>query len=134
MSEQLDLGGLMTDCPDHGTILANCVHRHSVRMQDGQDAKKAGMALALMPDRIADWKSNFRAYVTNSRQGERMTSEDVVAVVGLPTGEVGKDANNAVGAMMNGLAKRGVIRKTSLRVPSRRKTSHGAELIVWERT
>jgi hypothetical protein len=137
MSEQLDLGGLMTDCPDHGTILANCIHRHSARVHDekaGQDAKKAGMALALMPDRIADWKANFRAYVTNSRAGERMTSEDVVAVVGLPTGEVSKDANNAVGAMMNGLAKRGVIRKTSIRVPSRRRTSHGAELIVWERT
>lgn len=100
----------------------------------GLEEKRVGMALALQPDRIADWKSNFRAYVTNSRPGERMTSEDVIAVVGLPTGEVSKDANNAVGAMMNGLAKRGILRKTSLRVPSRRKSSHGAELIVWERT
>lgn len=100
----------------------------------GLEEKRAGMALALQPDRIANWKSNFRAYVTNSPAGERMTSEDVVAVVGLPTGDVAVNANNAVGAMMNGLAKRGIIRKTTIRVPSRRKTSHGAELIVWERT
>ena len=99
----------------------------------GSALRDEGMALALSPDRLATWKDTFRVTVQYlAHHGARFTSEDVVSIVGLPNGEIAKDANNAVGAMMNGLAKRGVIRKTSERRPSRRPTSHGAELAVWE--
>lgn len=99
----------------------------------GLERKDEGMALALTPEGITEWKQAFRDTVFAFPRGRRFTSEDVLAIVGLPTGEVAKDANNAVGAMVNGLAKRGLIRKTITRVPSRRSSSHGAELIVWER-
>ena len=99
----------------------------------GLERKEEGMALALASHSVSEWKQAFRDTVAGFYIGRRFTSEDVLAIVGLPTGEVAKDANNAVGAMVNGLAKRGLIRKTITRVPSRRSSSHGAELIVWER-
>jgi hypothetical protein len=93
---------------------------------EGQEAALASHAAML-------WKGDFKAVVEKMPEGRRFTSEDVLAIVGLPTGRVEANANNAVGAMMTGLAKRGLIRKTTTRVPSRRASSHGAELIVWER-
>lgn len=95
-------------------------------------AKDRGTALALSPQRLDEWRQEFTRVVTTwARLGQTFTSEDVVDAVGLPAGEHGTNRNNAVGAMMNALARRGVIRKTAKRVPSRRPSSHGAELIVW---
>jgi hypothetical protein len=108
------------------------VASHTVRDEpfeskaDGQEAALASHAAML-------WKSDFRAAVEKKQPGDRFTSEDIVAIAGLPSGRVAANANNAVGAMMTALAKAGVIRKTSARVPSRRKSSHGAELVVWQR-
>ena len=61
----------------------------------------------------------------------QFTSEDVLQRVGLPRPAGTSNANNAVGAMMSGLAKRGIIRKTSKRRPSTRTSSHGREIAVW---
>lgn len=94
--------------------------------------KDRGTALALSPETLDEWRERFRRAVEAlARDGRTFTSEDVVDLVGLPAGEHGTNRNNAVGAMMNGLARRGVIRKTDRRVPSARPSSHGAELIVW---
>jgi len=41
------------------------------------------------------------------------------------------NANNAVGAMMNAMARRKVIVKTSMRRQSARASSHGREIAVW---
>lgn len=98
----------------------------------GQKAKEEGMALALSPDPLTEWKAAFRSTVTTwAGQGKRFTSEDVTDYIGLPSGAKGMNANNAVGAMMNALARKGIIRKTYHREPSRRPSSHGAELVVW---
>jgi hypothetical protein len=99
----------------------------------GLERKEVGMAQALDAGHVQSWKDDFRAVVESFEVGRRFTSEDAIAIAGLPTGVVASNANNAVGAMMNGLARRGVITKTGARVPSRRSSSHGAELIVWER-
>lgn len=100
---------------------------------DGTDslaAKRAGMKVAL--SKHDEWKDQFRQAVTDLVDlGEPFTSEDVVALVGLPTGGVGSNRNNAVGAMMNGLAQRKIIRKTGSRTKSKRATSHSAELVLW---
>jgi len=101
----------------------------------GEQLKQEGMQLALMPESIDDWKQRFRAaaeYLADTGAG--FTSEDVIYITGLPTGDIGMNANNAVGAMMNALARKGVIKKTQLRRQSKRPTSHGAELVVWAGT
>jgi hypothetical protein len=95
-------------------------------------SKEDGMALALSPEEINEWKRRFRRAVTLlAAEGNTFTSEDVIELVGLPRENVKKDRNNAVGAMMNGMAKRGVIRKTGRHVLSKRPTSNGAELNEW---
>ena len=96
-------------------------------------SKEAGQEAALASHAAKLWKSEFQAVVEKMPVARRFTSEDVTAVCGLPTGRVTYNGNNAVGAMMTALARKGIIRKTSIRVPSRRKHAHGAELIVWER-
>jgi hypothetical protein len=100
----------------------------------GQERKATGMTQALSADVVQDWKDRFRSAVEGFEPGRRFTSEDVLALVGLPSGEVGMNANNAVGAMMNGLARRRLIVKTGARVLSRRSSSHGAEILLWERS
>jgi hypothetical protein len=95
-------------------------------------SKEDGMARALQPDDINEWKMRFRrAVVVLASEGEPFTSESAIDMVGLPRVEIRKDANNAVGAMMNGMAKRGIIRKTGRHVLSKRPTSNGAELNEW---
>ena len=100
---------------------------------DGPDslaAKRAGMKVVL--SKHDEWKDQFRQAVADLVDlGEPFTSEDVVALVGLPTGGVGSNRNNAVGAMMNGMAQRKIIRKTGSRTKSKRATSHSAELVLW---
>lgn len=104
----------------------------AVNEPPGGVLKEYGMALALMPETLEEWKEEFTKAATWLASGhETFTSEDVLDLVGLPSGTIKSNANNAVGAMMNGLARRGVIGKTGERRPSQRPSSHGAELTVW---
>lgn len=97
----------------------------------GYAAKEEGIAHALQPDGLEEWKEQFAAAVAEmAASGLRFTSEEVIARVGLPN-EAATNANNSVGAMMNVLARRGVIRKTSERRLSQRPSSHARELAVW---
>lgn len=98
---------------------------------EGHRRKEEGMKRAADAAEPS-WNDRFKeAIVDVAESHEVFTSEDVLAVVGLPTGKVGMNANNAVGALMNGAAKRGVIAKTGRRVTSLRPHSHGAELHEW---
>ena len=96
--------------------------------------KDEGQACALRPETIAEWRARFRQTVRylSDNQSE-FTSEDIVRLVGLPIGEAGMNRNNAVGAMMTGMARQGLIRKTGARRLATRRSSHGAELTVWTR-
>lgn len=107
--------------------------RGDLTVRQPTSSKDEGQDLALASHAATLWKGEFQAVVEKMPPGRRFTSEDVTAVCGLPTGRVTYNGNNAVGAMMTALARKGIIRKTSIRVPSRRKHAHGAELIVWER-
>ena len=102
--------------------------------QLGLELKEIGMAQARQARDVQQWKAQFIAAATElAGRGWTFTSEDVVERVGLPRDDAGMNANNAVGAVMNGLAKRGVIRKTAERRKSHRASSHGRELAVWVR-
>jgi len=95
-------------------------------------AKEEGMAIALSKhEGYQDW---FRKHVEDMPDGWLFTSEDVTEAIGLPTRETEMNKNNSVGALMNGLAKTGTIANTGSRVKSKRVSSHGAELVVWQRT
>ena len=97
---------------------------------EGRAAKDEGMNRAL--DAAAEWReSAYATIAVLARSGEPFTSEDVVALVGLPVGGVGTNRNNAVGAVMNASAKRGWIVKTGRRVTAKRRTLHAAELTEW---
>ncbi len=126
-------GGTFSDCGcawfDTGKPKSTEIATAKARLE-GLIGKQEGQAKALLP--YDEWQSAFCKEVgTLAATRLPFTSEDVVAVVGLPSGEIGKDANNAVGAMMTSLAKQGVIRKTGRRVQSKRPSSHGAELTEW---
>jgi hypothetical protein len=93
--------------------------------------KESGMAQA-RDHADHSWKDRYELTIHRlAGTGVPFTSEDVTAHVGLPTGAIRKDRNNAVGALINAAARAGVIRKTGRRVASRRPSSHGAELSEW---
>lgn len=93
--------------------------------------KEHGMRQAL-DNAATEWKADFRRTVKRLAATRKpFTSEDVTAEVGLPRGSVASNRNNAVGAMMNALAKSQVIVKTGRHVKSRSPRSNGAELIEW---
>ena len=94
-----------------------------VRKEDGMDAalKNADQA----------WKASFVECVERfAAKRVSFTSEDIIDEVGLQN-SIGMNKNNAVGAIMNGCAKRGIIIKTGRHVQSRRPRSNGAEITEW---
>ena len=97
---------------------------------DGEQLKARGMALAEAA--VESWSSEARDAIDYlARRGLPFTSEDVIRLIGLPRGKVGRDANNAVGAVMAGAAKRGVIVQVGHR-NAKRASSHAARLALWE--
>lgn len=99
-------------------------------MTDGKQKKEDGMSHALSIHEA--WQESFREAIRQLADTDRpFTSEDAVAICGLPTGEVGLHRNNAVGAMMSGLAKQKVIKKTGKHILSRRSVSHATEINTW---
>ena len=93
----------------------------------GQEQAEAAADVQAWRGRFVEAVGKLLLYNPNAQ----FTSEDVIDRVGLPRPDGTSNANNAVGAMMTGLAKRGVIRKTSTRRPSTRTSSHGREIAVW---
>jgi hypothetical protein len=102
--------------------------------QLGLQLKERGQTQAEAAADVQAWRESFVAAVVKLLRynpGAQFTSEDVLERVGLPRPDATSNANNAVGAMMSGLARRGMIRKTSKRQPSTRASSHGREIAVW---
>ncbi len=102
------------------------------REKGGGTLKAEGMKGAENARDIQDWKEEFNRTVAACALSQRpFTSEHIIAMIGLPRVDVRTNANNAVGAMMNSAAKRGIIKKTGNHVLSKRPSSHGAELTEW---
>jgi hypothetical protein len=100
----------------------------------GETLKNEGMEKALNKESVSDWQDAVKLWAWRMNAGHLFTSEDVTEKFGLPTGEVKTNKNNAVGAIMNAIAKKGVIRNTGNYVKSSRPSSHSAVIAVWERT
>lgn len=98
----------------------------------GRAARDAGQQQALERDDIAVWREEFRlaVYRMATASPTPFTSEDVLETVGLPRGEIGQHRNNAVGALMAGMARKGVIRRFGY-TQSTRPSSHAAVLSQW---
>ena len=91
--------------------------------------KEQGMQLAL--DAQPDWADQaLVAILQLAKRGTEFTSEDVLAMTGLPSGEVGQHKNNASGAIMNKASGAGWSRKVGYG-KAKRKESHGAVLAIW---
>lgn len=96
----------------------------------GENLKDSGQDQALTAQEL--WRNEAElAAVALARSREAFTSEDIISLVGLPTGEPGTNRNNAVGALMTALCRQGMIQKTGRRVKARRVSSHAAELTEW---
>jgi hypothetical protein len=91
--------------------------------------KEIGMQLAL--DAQPDWAEQaFEVIKQLAKRGTEFTSEDVLAMTGLPSGGVGINKNNASGAIINKAARAGIIRKVGY-ATAKRKESHGSVQAVW---
>ncbi len=98
---------------------------------EGQSLKTAGMNLATSG--APTWTQLARAAVEwLAARPDPFTSEDVIDIVGVPRPDAGANRNNAVGAVMSGCARAGIIRKTGQYVETRRPTSHARIVAQWE--
>ena len=100
-------------------------------MTTGEELRDQGMARAL--EAAAEWRELARdALEYLADVGRPFTSEDLVALVGLPHPHATEaNRNNAVGGLIAGAARRGRIRRVG-HVNARRTPSHAASLAVWE--
>lgn len=68
----------------------------------------------------------MKAAVEHDRKGEPFTSEDVTAIVGMPTDADGSE----VGSLMRAAWQEGLIRKVG-QTSARRENQHGATITTW---
>lgn len=122
-----------TTCPDCGRSLEHgrcgwCDSAEATRR------KEDGIDKALRKAATLKWQKAAEDWLWDLPAGHRFTSEELVDVIGLPVGREAAGKNNAVGALMNGIAKKGVIRNTQQYVKTSRPASHSRVVAVWERT
>lgn len=94
----------------------------------GEQLALVGMGLAR--DAASDaWKDRWnQAIAALARTGEEFTADDVRKIAGAPT-----DHENAAGALFNGAARRGLIRRVGYR-KSARDVLHAHPIAVWKGT
>lgn len=89
--------------------------------------------MALAQQAVPDWTEDARDAIDYlAAAGRPFTADDLVTLVGLPRPSE-PNRNNAVGAVLNGAARRGVIRRVADRSAAR-PLSHARRLTVWEGT
>lgn len=96
----------------------------------GEGRKTRGVARAI--DAVyEDYKTQFIAEVVRlANRRLPFTSEDVTDVIGLPR-RSHPNTNNSVGALMNAMARAGIIRKTGRMVKARHLLSNAREVREW---
>lgn len=135
-----DQGNLFVPTPAKCACSCGCVTMNrdgsgrctacALKLCGGEKLKEQAQANALAAH--PEWGARAMREVERlARCGIPFTSEDVVLMVGLPTGKVATNKNNAVGALITSAAKHGLIVKTGRYVPSKRRRSHGAALAEW---
>lgn len=96
---------------------------------EGERRKAEGME-SVLANTAEEYKRAFTAEVERLPKGLRFTVEDITARVGRPPQGT---HYNAVGALVNRLAWRRLMRKTGRMVKARRPSLHATELAEWER-
>jgi hypothetical protein len=95
-------------------------------------AAAAGMAIALHSAQARPWRDRARAWLNGRTPGETFTADDLVAAVGLPSGDLAVNGNGAVGAVIRAAAQAKTIRPLGY-VESTRPSSHGRPVRLWQR-
>jgi hypothetical protein len=93
--------------------------------ETGIDLKEAGIRTVTSNTPEGYREAFDRVLDELASTGLEFTSEDVTSVVGQPPNHP-----NAVGAMINGAAKRGVIRKCGYR-QAKRPNQHATVIAIW---
>lgn len=97
--------------------------------ETGEQRREAGEQLALIG--AGDWTVSARSALrTLADSGRRFTSEDLTDMVGLPSGDVGTNRNNAVGAVMSWAVRTGLVVSVG-QTKSTRARSNAAKLSVY---
>lgn len=94
-------------------------------LAEGERLKAEGIA-KVSGHTETDYKSRFEAVVLSLTGA--FTIEDVTCQIGRPCNHP-----NAIGAMMNGLAKRGLIYKTGSFVKAKRSVRHAGMIAEWRK-
>lgn len=98
-----------------------------VQAPTGEARRDAGQQIALTAA-DGDWKQTAREALRDlADSGRGFTSEDLTDRVGLPSGDVGANRNNAVGALMSWAVRSGLIVEVG-QTRSTRRTSNAAKL------
>ncbi len=103
-------------------------------LTEGKVQRDKGINAALFAPGMDVW--TLRAEKAVQRllsQGRTFTSDDVVELAGLPRIESAPNRNNAVGALFQSLAKRGVIKRVGY-TKTRRAIGHARVVSVWGTT
>lgn len=95
----------------------------------GEDQRDEGMERVLRKRAAQIYKGHLEAALFTFPVGWRFTAENLTAVAGRPPVEV---HYNAVGAIISGMGKRGLIRKTGRMLRAQRAVMHATELAEWE--
>lgn len=98
---------------------------------DGLGLRDQGMAHALVG--AAPWPDRALAWIGALAPGATFTADDLVAAVGLPRGQVAKERNNAVGAVISAAHRARMTRRLSY-VSARRRDSHARVIGLWVRS
>lgn len=99
-----------------------------IDFQQGTQLKESGQSKALSsldPAYRYEFDKVLAAYI---REGLMFTADDIVEIIGLPSS--GKNKNNAVGALIAGAAREGLIKKIGY-TTAKRKQSHSRIICRW---
>lgn len=106
---------------------AHAPHKH-LRLITGEELKDQAMH-AVLDHTEPSYKSLLEGALLSFPAGRRITVEDLTRVVGRPPAGT---HFNAVGAIVNAMARRGLIRKTGRMIKAERPGMHATELAEWE--
>lgn len=91
----------------------------------GEALRDEGIGRVLGTDKVAAWRADAEAWVATLRPGQRLTSETLIAAVGMPP------SPRAVGAFIRTAAMSGWIAPTTEIVQNTRPSRHAGIVRVW---
>lgn len=97
--------------------------------ETGADLKAEGMDSAMKPKPSKVYQGRLEDALLHFKVRDTFTVEQLTGIAGRP--EIWGAHFNSVGAIVNGMAKRGLIEKTGRMVQAQRPNMHATELAQW---